>query len=208
MSAGPSHPPSPPPGADAPGGGAPPRIVEDIHELTGPKPDAIAPPFPAADRWMGRIASLCMVVAGVQMVVLVGFMGWLVFGRYVLNDTPTWVEQLSLLLIAYITFLGAAIGVRDESHLSIDFIREALPPVPRAILRLLADAMVIVFTAIMAWQGWKLVATNLTREIPMLGVSESWRAASLVAFGVLGAAFAILRLAQRLRAPTRSLPWD
>lgn len=200
MSAGPSSPTEP----ETPTEG----VFGDIHDLTGPKPDAIAPPFAAVDRWMGRIAGACMVVAGVQMVVLVAFMGWLVFGRYVLNDTPTWVEQLSLLLIAYITFLGAAIGVRDESHLSIDFVRESLPPIPRAALRLLADLMVIVFTVIMAWQGWKLVQTNLTREIPMLGLSESWRAAALVAFGALGALFAGFRLLQRLKAPTRSLPWD
>lgn len=134
-------------------------------------------------------------------------MGWLVFGRYVLNDTPTWIEQLSLLLIAWITFVGAAVGVREESHLSIDFVREAMPPLPRAVLRLLADAMVIVFSAIMAWQGWKLVMANLTREIPMIGLPEAWRAAPLVVFGVLATIFALARFAQRL-APDRSRKWD
>ena len=157
---------------------------------------------------MGLVARLCMAVAGVQMVALVLLMGWLVFGRYVLNDTPTWIEQVAILLIAWITFLGAAVGVRDESHLSIDFIRESLPPVPRAVLRVLADAMVAVFCGLMTWQGWKLVGTNLAREIPMLGLPEAWRYAALVAFGALGLLFVALRLAQRAVAPTRSLPWD
>ena len=48
-----------------------------------------------------------------------GFYVWLVYGRYVLNDTPTWVEQVSLLLVMVITFLGAAVGVHQHSHLSV-----------------------------------------------------------------------------------------
>ena len=40
------------------------------------------------------------------MVVLLATFGWLVFGRYVLNVTPTWVEQLALVLVGYITFLA------------------------------------------------------------------------------------------------------
>ena len=209
MSAGPSF-----PDPDAPAAALPPEgaggegVFGEIPELTAPRADLIAPPFPGLDRALGWLARACMVVAGVQIVTLVLLMGWLVFGRYILNDTPTWIEQMAILLIAWITFLGAAIGVRDESHLSIDFIRESLPPVPRAVLRVLADVMVVIFCALMSWQGWKLVQTNLSREIPMLGLPEAWRYAALVAFGVLGLIFAAVRLAQRAVAPTRSLPWD
>lgn len=62
-----------------------------------------------------------------MMVVLIAIFGWLVWGRYVMNNTPTRVEQVSLLLIVWITFLGAAIGVRHSRHLSIDFVRDTLP---------------------------------------------------------------------------------
>ena len=41
-----------------------------------------------------------MILTGVAMVVLTVSFGWLVFGRYVLNETPTWVEQSALLLVA------------------------------------------------------------------------------------------------------------
>lgn len=54
------------------------------------------------------VRSLCIFVSSIALVVLVTTFGWLVFGRYVLNVTPTWVEQLALLLICYIAFLGAA----------------------------------------------------------------------------------------------------
>lgn len=144
------------------------------------------------------LARFCMLVAGVQMVVLIAIFGWLVYGRYVLNATPTWVEQLALLLVAYITFLGAAVGVHRGSHLGIDFIREALPPGPRRVLRHLADLLVLVFGGFMAWYGWQLVGTNLQRPIPMLGLAESWRAAPLALCGALVVLFAGARIAARL----------
>ncbi|MEL6622077.1 MAG: TRAP transporter small permease, partial [Pseudomonadota bacterium] len=41
------------------------------------------------------ICRLCMLLAGLALVVMTVIFAWLVFGRYVLNDTPTWAEQVS-----------------------------------------------------------------------------------------------------------------
>ncbi|WP_435104455.1 TRAP transporter small permease [Arhodomonas sp. AD133] len=148
----------------------------------------------ALDKVLDGVVWLCRLIAGVLMVALIGISGWLVFGRYVLNDTPTWVEQASLVIIVYITFLGAAIGVRENSHLGIDFIREALPAAPRAVLRVASDLVLLVFGAFMAWQGWGLVAGNTERAIPLIGLSESWRAAPLLICGLLMMVFVMANL--------------
>ena len=42
------------------------------------------------------------------------------FGRYVLNDTPTWAESTALVLVLYVTMLGAAVGVRDAGHIGLE----------------------------------------------------------------------------------------
>ena len=44
------------------------------------------------DRGLDLISYICTVITGVMLVVLTVIFGWLVFGRYVLNATPTWVE--------------------------------------------------------------------------------------------------------------------
>lgn len=150
------------------------------------------------DRFLDGIAQLCIILAGVMMVFLIITFGWLVFGRYVLNDTPTWVEQSSLVIVVYITCLGAAAGVRTNSHLSIDFIREGLPSLPREIMRYISDIFVSCFGVFMTWQGWQLVLDNLSRPIPMIGFSESWRAAPLVICGVLMVLFSCVNIVQRL----------
>ena len=146
---------------------------------------------------MEAVAWLCMLLAGIALVVIIVTFGWLVYGRYVLNNTPTWVEQLSLLLISYITFLGAAVGVQRNTHLSIDFVRESLPFIPRIAMRYLSDLLVLVFGCLMAWEGWELVTANVDRAIPMLGVSESWRAAPMAVCGVLTAIFTTSNIVAR-----------
>ncbi|MGN6548949.1 MAG: TRAP transporter small permease [Pararhizobium sp.] len=173
-----------------------------MHDGTG----ELAPQAPihrktAVDRVLDGIAWLCMIVAGVSLVVIIVTFGWLVYGRYVLNNTPTWVEQLSLLLVSYITFLGAAVGVRRNTHLSIDFVRESLPWLPREVMRYTADLFIVVFGAFMAWQGYGLILGNLDRMIPMIDVAESWRALPLAICGVLMVVFAgsniVTRIAHR-----------
>ena len=172
-----------------------------LHHL--PSAEAGGPadePRPASRlvRSLDGLASVLMAVSGTMMVALIAIFGWLVFGRYVLNDTPTWVEQASLVLIVWITFLGSAVGVWRSSPLSIDFLREAMPAGPREVLRILADAGLVVFGATMAWYGGVLVLNTSRRTITMLGISEGWRAVPLSLCGALIVLFAAVRLGHRL----------
>lgn len=155
----------------------------------------------AVRRFFDGIAWLCMLAAGCGLVFIVASFGWLVYGRYVLNDTPTWIEQLSLLLIIYIVCLGTAAGVHRHTHLSIDFVRDGLPHWPRRILHALADLMVIAFGAIMAWQGWALTLTASNHQLPMLGITAAWRAAPLVLCGALIVVFTVFDFIERLFVP-------
>ncbi len=143
---------------------------------------------------LDRLALLCMVIAGIQLVILISSFGWLVFGRYVLNDTPTWVEQLSLVLVVWITFLGGAAGVWHNSHLAVDFLRDALPRVPRRVLHWTAISMTLTFGIFMAWQGMELTQKTWPRRIPMLDIAEGWRALPMVIFGILAVVFSLAQL--------------
>lgn len=154
--------------------------------------------FAAVHRVFDLLCQLCILAAGVAMVFMVASFGWVVYGRYVLNDTPTWVGQLALLLIIYIVCLGAAAGIYRKTHLSIDFVRHGLPSVPRAILHFLSDAIVIAFGVAMAWQGWALAEVNSNHMLAMLNVTASWRAAPLVFCGGLIVVFTVFDFIERL----------
>ncbi|MBY8975933.1 TRAP transporter small permease [Rhodobacteraceae bacterium NNCM2] len=152
----------------------------------------------AGTRLLDRVATLCMGAAGIMLVIIIAIFGWLVYGRYILNDTPTWVEQVSLLLVVWITFLGTAVGVQRNNHLSVDFIREALPSRARWVMRILSDLLVLAVGITMVWQGWNLVVAGMGRAAPMLGISEAWRALAIPTCGVLITIFMIWRIRRNL----------
>ena len=110
-------------------------------------------------------------------------------------------EQASLVLVVWITFLGAAVGVWRSTHLSIDFIREGMPSVLRESLRVMTDVLLAGFGLVMAWYGTSLAIGTSRRIIPMLGISEGWRAVPLGLCGVLVFVFALVSLLVRLNAP-------
>ncbi|WP_417721802.1 TRAP transporter small permease [Salipiger sp.] len=143
------------------------------------------------ERVLDGIAALCVAAAGTGLVVLIAIFGWLVWGRYVMNDTPTWVEQLALMLVVWITFLGAAAGVWTQSHLSIDFVREMFPEYIAMPLRWLSLLGMLIFGFYLGWQGAVLAGSTWARVVPMLGVSEGVRAMPMAICGVLTVIFTL-----------------
>jgi TRAP-type C4-dicarboxylate transport system permease small subunit len=107
------------------------------------------------------------------LVLITAVVGWQVWGRYVLNDTPVWAEASSLLLVLYLSMLGAAVGVREEFHLGIVFVRDRLPPPWRRLVLALNHLLVGIFGAGMGWYGAELARSTLTHGIPTLGISQS-----------------------------------
>jgi TRAP-type C4-dicarboxylate transport system permease small subunit len=142
-------------------------------------------------KFLDMTARLAMAFASVLMVVLIFIFGWLVYGRYVLNATPTWVEQAALLMVVWIAFLGAAVGVRRGSHLSVEFIRDALPPRWRRLCIMFSVVMLLFFGVIMAWQGYVMYERTARRAIPLLGISEGWRAVPVSVGGLMIAIYSL-----------------
>jgi len=143
------------------------------------------------DRWLNALAWLCKLITGTGLVVLTVIFGWLVYGRYVLNATPTWVEQVSLLLVMLITFLGAAVGVHEHTHLAVTFFRAALPRVLRRIVVGFCHIVMGLFGVVMMWQSAKLAVFKWGSLIPLIDVPEGLRAIPISVCGGLMIVFSI-----------------
>jgi len=78
-------------------------------------------------RVLGTFARAALWTSGAGLVAMTVAIGWQVFGRFVLNDTPTWTEPLSLLLMLYYILLAAAVGVHQRFHPSLDLFRSQAP---------------------------------------------------------------------------------
>ena len=167
--------------------------------MTAPDEHGQAPAFiRGIDAVLDGIAAFCRFVTGVSLVVLTVIFGWLVFGRYVLNATPTWVEQVALLLVMTIAFLGAAVGVHENTHLSVTMLRTASSARLRKIWLALSDILLGGFGLLMLWYGAQLTMFKWGSKIPLIQLPEGLRSLPLTVGGGLILLFSLghlLRLA-------------
>src|SRR5882757_5300602 len=147
--------------------------------------------FHALTAFNATISRWCMYVAVTGLAGIVAVVAAQVFGRYVLNDTPIWAESTALVLILYVTMLGAAVGVRDAGHIGMESLLVLVPERIRNRMELLIHALVAAFGAIMAWNGAILAASVAAYKIPTLGISEAFNQAPLVISGALIVLFSI-----------------
>lgn len=144
------------------------------------------------------LTRVCQLIAGIALVSMTIMFAWLVYGRYVLNDTPTWVEQVSHLLLMVIAFLGAAAGVRQDTHLSVVLFRTAVPSSVRTIFVFVTDVLMAGFGGFMFWYGLELTKFKWTTLIPLIQVPEGFRSLPLTICGALVFIFSIGHLIRLL----------
>lgn len=129
------------------------------------------------------IVAACRVITGVALVAMTLLLGYQVFGRYVLNDTPTWVDPLSLLLVMLIAFLGAGIGVYENTHLSVVILRQLVSRKIRSVLVIMSDLLMAIFGGLMLWYGAQLTLFKWNSLIPLIQWPEGLRSLPLTICG-------------------------
>ncbi|WP_105384009.1 TRAP transporter small permease [Neorhizobium alkalisoli] len=118
---------------------------------------------------LAGISRLSLYIAGVGLIAMTLIVGWQVFGRYVLNDSPSWSETLSLYLMSWFIMLGAAVGVRESVHLGLDIVRYMMPPAIQKAMDLLSLGLIVLFGIGMAYYATLLAIGTWTATIPVLG---------------------------------------
>jgi TRAP-type C4-dicarboxylate transport system permease small subunit len=67
------------------------------------------------------------------------------FTRYALNDSASWTEEIARYLLICTVFVGAAIAVRKNNHVQVDFVYRLLPRSLGRVLSALVDLVRIAF---------------------------------------------------------------
>jgi TRAP-type C4-dicarboxylate transport system permease small subunit len=142
-------------------------------------------------RFNAALAKFCMVVAVIGLLVIVACVLIQVFGRYVLNDTPTWAEALALVLVLWVTMLGAAVGVRDAGHIGMESLLIWVSAELRHKLEIVIHVLSGLFGGMMAWQGAILAESVMGYKIPTLGIPEGLNHVPVALAGALIVLFSI-----------------
>lgn len=92
------------------------------------------------------------------------------FTRYALNDSAGWTEEIARYLLIATVFIGAAIGVRKDNQIHVDFFYRILPKKLMRVMATLVDvvrvsflAYAVVLTVQLMWRigGSSMAVVNL-----------------------------------------------
>jgi TRAP-type C4-dicarboxylate transport system permease small subunit len=139
-------------------------------------------------------AELLLRIAAFGLVLMTVIVGWQVFGRYVLNSSPSWSEQAALTLMIWYVLLAAAAGVREGFHIRIVALEEAVGPKAKRGMRMVQDLIVAGCGVAMTIWGGELVIRTWEHIIPSLGLPRGLAYLALPISGVLIALFSLERM--------------
>ena len=152
--------------------------------------------FAGYSRVMALLSKLTLILCGIALLVIIGTTGWQVYGRYVLNDPPSWVESLAILLLLFVSFPGAAVGIREKFHLGIFFLLDMMPPKTRRAFELIGVLILFGFGVAMASGGYDATAQTWSVSDPILSVPRGMSYLPICIAGVLMVLFGIEQIGE------------
>lgn len=97
-----------------------------------------------------------------------------VFSRYVLVMTFTWYDEIARGCFVWLTFLGAAVGVKRHAHFRLHIVVDRLSPRLRQVTVFLLPLVVIVFASVLIQQGLVFLELGKFQQTPVMGLSKMW----------------------------------
>ena len=148
---------------------------------------------------LARISRLAIGVAALSLGGLVLVQGWQVIARYVLNDSPSWTEPVTLLLLSTAMSMGAAAGVHTQRHFSFSLLADAAGPGLRRVADACTIAVVTGIGAVLAGWGGALLVDGLDVRMAGAPMPQSIAFLPLSLGGALMCLFALGRVPALLR---------
>jgi TRAP-type C4-dicarboxylate transport system permease small subunit len=159
-------------------------------------------------KFCAALSKISLVLAVVGLLSVVLCVQWQVFGRYVLNDTPTWAEALAMLIILFVTAFGLGVGVRDAGHIGMESLIVLQPEKWRVRLELVIHSLVAVFGYLMVQSGWMWASAKWQEKKPMLPVPDGIDYVPIVIAGALIFIFSIEHIVALLRGKVVEPSWN
>lgn len=125
-----------------------------------------------------------------------------VLARYAFDKPFIWPEEVSRMVLIWMTFLGAAALIRRGGDIAVDTFIDMLPPHWRRAMLMVRDLVMVAVYGLVAWQGWKL-AGNVA-GMPL--VATEWPTALLAWPVVIGGVLVVLHVVARRACAWAGLP--
>ena len=158
----------------------------------------------------GTLKSGLVRLLEVSVIVIMGILVidviWQVFTRFVLNNPSSWTEELAIMLLIWVSLLGASVGFQRFSHLGVDYFVKKLPARKRTINDFMVHLLVAFFAGyIMVYGGYRIVSMTLLFEqrSAALGIKMGYVYLALPISGLFIVLFSVEMAIQKFREIVR-----
>lgn len=151
---------------------------------------------------LGRdLAAPFRAIAGALFLGLVALSALQIVARTLLSTPLTWTEELSRLLLVWMTFVAAGVLSYDDGHLKVETIVARFPPRVRRGVEIGTALLSLVFLAVVAWFSVPILRLSAFGASGALGLPLTAFRAPAPVGAVLMFAFTLLRLRSGRRRP-------
>lgn len=126
---------------------------------------------------------LCTAIIAIMFIVVM----LQVISRYVFNNVVMWSDELAKFLLIFSTLFGAVLAEKGGKNVRFDFVVEKLPRIPKLIVMLFRDLLIVAFYILMVVYGIKLSAqAHFMRGVALQIVRWSYIYAAIpISFSIL-----------------------
>jgi TRAP-type C4-dicarboxylate transport system permease small subunit len=85
-----------------------------------------------------------------------------------------WYDEVAAIMLAWLTYYGAALAALRRAHLGCPGVFDASPPAVRMAMLVVSETLVIGFFVLLAWYGWEVIvilAGDTLTSLPWVPVS-------------------------------------
>jgi TRAP-type transport system small permease protein len=108
--------------------------------------------------------------------------------RYVLNDSASWTEEIARYLLIGVAFVGAAMNVRKNNHIHVDFLYRFLPRWAGRPLSMAVDVARTLFLGYCVWLTYLLITKIGSSQMSVVNLPMG------IVYGVVMFGFALMTL--------------
>jgi TRAP-type C4-dicarboxylate transport system permease small subunit len=97
-----------------------------------------------------------------------------VFTRYVMNDPAGWTEEIARYFLVAIVFIGAAMSVRRNNHIQVDYLYRLIPAGAGRVMSIFVDLFRCAFLGYCSWLCWLLIQRIGSSRMAIIDLPMGW----------------------------------
>ena len=126
------------------------------------------------DTFCKVLVRICTFITRVSMIFLTILIGVNVIARFIFNSPITWQYETTLLLMPYIIFLGMVITFRNDEHMRLTFVSNAMPESFRNKFIVFLDLLVMIFLIYAAYLSIGVIKNAMQTPYQTIPVARGW----------------------------------